>query len=184
MKEPQMWIRRCGALGFVLCLAVASVAEAHLPPPHPSLIVPGKSIGAVSLGMSFTRAEAAWGGVADEDPNACIIVKGVGSCRFVANLHGTTGVATFSCKHGRVDSILIRGPFNQRTLHYDAKGPLTAFHTAKGIHIGSTVKAVKRAYPKGKIPLLGGGLSLGSGARATGFAFDRGTVVGISIGPA
>jgi hypothetical protein len=160
------------------------VADAHLPAPHPSLIVPGRSIGAVSLGMAFTQAEAAWGGVADEDPNACLIANGVGSCRFTANLHGTTGIASFSCKHGRIDSILIRGPFNQGTLHYDATGPLTAFHTSKGIHIGSTVKAVKHAYPKGKIPPLGGGLSLGSGARETAFAFDRGKVVGISIGPA
>lgn len=56
-----MWIRRGAALGFVLSLGLVSVADAHLPPPHPSLIVPGKSIGAVSLGMAFTQAEAAWG---------------------------------------------------------------------------------------------------------------------------
>jgi hypothetical protein len=174
-----MHVRRGGMLSLVLSVVVVSAAQAKLPPPHPNLIVPGKSIGAVHLGMTFTQAQAAW----DAAPGTCSVAGGLGSCRFTDNDQATTGIASFTSRHGRINSMVLHAPFDQRTDQYEPTGPLTKFHTSKKIHIGSRAAAVKRAYPTGKLAAFGGGLSIGRGAHETAFAYYKGKVVGISIGP-
>jgi hypothetical protein len=122
-----MHVRRGGMLGLVPSVAVVSAAQAKLPPPHPNLIVPCQSIGAVHLGMTFTQAQAAW----DALPGTCSVTAGLGSCRFDDNDQATTGIASFTSLHGRINSMVLHAPFDQRTDQYEPGGPLTKFHTSK-----------------------------------------------------
>ena len=52
--------RALGALAAALCVALALPAAAHAPP-RTGVLVPGKSLGGVSLGMTEAEVIAAWG---------------------------------------------------------------------------------------------------------------------------
>jgi hypothetical protein len=134
------------ALGLAvlgLC-AAPGVAAANLPSPASKLIVPGKSIGGVSLGESYTQAQKAWGITKNCNPMTGCTYDG-----------GKNGTASFSTPHrpgspAIVSAVYIEVHFFRIGKPDWARTPLDKYKTAKGIHLGSTLSTVKKAYPHGK----------------------------------
>jgi hypothetical protein len=157
----------------VAALAVPTAATASpLPKPSTTLIKPGKSIGGVNLGASFTKARAAWGTVPCKQDFEFL------NCSYGAK---GNGVAVFTLTGGAVSSISISvGVTKAGKPKYS--GSLLDLKTAKGVGLGSTRKAVKRAYPKVKD---GGGSGLlrleGKGPRYTTFTVTKGRVSTIAV---
>lgn len=125
----------------LLALALPAAASAKLPSFPSTSIVIKSSIGGVSLGQSQKNAKAAWG----TKGGTCTFDQNFGSCTFEA---GTSGTAQWTADDGKVTSVRIYTGTTGSTPNF--KTPLTALKTSKGIGIGSTLKAVKQAYPTGK----------------------------------
>ncbi len=133
--------RTIPACAVLVALAIPASAAAKLPSFPSSSIVPKVSIGGVSLGQSQKKAKAAWG----TKGGTCTFDQNFGSCTFEA---GTSGTAQWTADDGKVTSVRIYTGSSGSTPNF--KTPLTALKTSKGIGIGSTLKAVKQAYPTGK----------------------------------
>lgn len=166
---------RCAGV-LVAALSFASVAVAVAAPAKPfkpasKQIVPGKSIGGVTIGQSPAKAKAAWHGAA-----ACN--KPVGSAPLVCDWVGSAakgqGVASYIARAGRVTSVSViaRGGANGT---YVFKAPLTTLRTTKGIGLGSAQAAVVSAYPNAKLNETPSNLDydLKQGAVTTTFEVDR-----------
>jgi hypothetical protein len=126
-----------------LC-AAPGIAAANLPSPKTKLIVPGKSIAGVSLGESYAQAKNAWG-----NTKGCSPLTG---CSYDG---GKDGTAFFSTPHSpgspdKVSAVGIEVHFSHTGKPDWARTPLDKYKTAKGIHLGSTVSTLKKAYPHGK----------------------------------
>lgn len=135
-------IRRALLPAVALALLVAPAAQATLPKFSDKTIVVGKSIGGVKLGMSGAAAKKAWGGA-----KGCLAF-GTASCiyRDAGSTQSNTGEGSFGFPKGKVTSIYIQAPIGAKGPKYVA--PLSTPKTDKGIGLGSTVGAVKKAYPK------------------------------------
>ena len=155
------------------CALAPATASAVLPRPASTAILPGRSIGGVSIGMSARRALAAWG-----PGGHCTAPSGRRSCTWLgARLQGT---ASFDVgAGGTVRSIVIAAGHNERSQIY--KGPLQGWKTSRGIHLGSSAAAVVKAYPKAHSSPSGP--QLGSGSRSTIFTKSARRISEIYIGP-
>ena len=155
------------------CALAPATASAALPRPASTAIVPGRSIGGVSIGMSARRALAAWG-----PGGHCTAPSGRRSCTWLgARLQGT---ASFDVgAGGTVRSIVIAAGHNERSLVY--KGPLMKWKTGAGVHLGVTAAAVYKAYPQAR--RSASGPQIGVGPRSTIFAQSPRRISRIYIGP-
>lgn len=143
--------RRAAIAGSIALAAVAAVAAAAPatgnaagPPRFPStVIVPGVSVGGVSIGQSFATARRRWGG-----RPSCVTNTFDHSieCGYVDSRDARTGYTYLKgTGDGKVYAIqLIVGAPGGRHLYV---GPLTRLKTAKRIGFGSSLGAFRRAYP-------------------------------------
>lgn len=130
---------------IVGCVAIAwtvfpTVAAARLPNPKTTLIVPGRSIAGVKIGMNHTQVFHRWGST------HCI----PGLCTWQG--HGKPSHAeraTVSFYRGSVIQIDINAGTSGTNVKFKP-GQLSKWKTGKNIHLGSTRDAVKRAYPAAK----------------------------------
>jgi hypothetical protein len=172
--------------GAAVAIAVGSVgpaaAFAGLPSTQKgSLIVPGVSIGAVKLGVRKARLLTAWGPGGDCSPNAT-----EGGCFYRNPSRPDLGNALFTTNNATVDTMTIQlGSKTGDQAKPNFRTPLTAFHTRSGIRLGSTVAALRKAYPKAKRTSLGSGLAdyrlVGPGRNATNFRTASGRISVIAI---
>jgi len=150
------------------CLLAAAAAAANYPSTKPALIVPFRSIGGVKVGESMATARKAWG-----KPSSCVPTE---SCSYV----GRNGQAGFSIQSSRVDALYIEINLNNFK-HLSWKTPLTAFRTAKGIGLGSTLAQAKKAYPHLRFAL--GTYQLNGPKHSTmSIEFENGRAAEIEIG--
>jgi hypothetical protein len=119
-------------------LILPAAVQAKLPTTTNTTIAVGKSIGGVALGMSTAKAKAAWG--PGSNCTAQDFPEGATQCVWVAGT-GASSRMNFTVVGGKVTAIAILS---------GTKGLATVkrYRTPKGIAIGATFAAVKRAYPK------------------------------------
>jgi len=179
------------AVGFtaLLLLALPSVATAALPRTGNTLIVPGKSIGGVTLGTSAAKVKQAWG-PAKNCPYQCLYLgaapKG-GSAALGSVLLESTGTTTpADPKDARVwNAFIVAGnKLVGKTSVPDFSTPLTRFKTAKGIGLGSTTRQLKTAY-RGLKKFQGAGAAVytlsGKGTIETQFTLIGGRITSIAV---
>jgi hypothetical protein len=156
-----------------VALAVPADASAHLPVKGGKLIVPGKSIGGVRLGMKAERAANVWG---KKGGSCSQTTVGAVSCRYDA---GKQGTARFDIgSDGKVNAIYLEsGHKSDGTAIY--KGVITKWHTKKGIQIGSSLQKVLKKYPKAQPD--GGGVEIATPKSTTFFAGSEGRTYRIAI---
>jgi hypothetical protein len=157
----------------VVALAAPADASAHLPLKGGRLIVPGKSIGRVKLGMTAERAANTWG---KKGGSCSKTTVGAVSCRYEA---GKQGSARFDIgSDGKVQAIYIEsGHKSDGTAIY--KGAISQWTTVKGIGIGSSLQRVVKKYPKAKPD--GGGVEIATAKSTTFFAGSEGRTYRIAI---
>jgi hypothetical protein len=146
---------------FIAALALVPAAEAALPKFSSKVIVVNKSIAGVKVGGAFPASRKAWGGGGVCEPNTC--------WWRLKPQDLSKGEARFSSVDGKtVSSVQLDLPPDANG-KFNFKTPLAKVKTDKGIGIGSTVKQLKKAYPKAKS--LGGGTSfmIKKGSRETTF---------------
>jgi hypothetical protein len=156
------------AVGALLALPAAALG--NLPASSTKLVVPFKSIGGIRLGESYAAARAAWGpasggrSMCPEKP-----LPAPSECLWDA---GHRGDADFFAYKDHVVEVVIAVYFSGQADWTST--PLDKYHTAKGIHLGSSYKAVKRAYPGGTATLNGDYLVRGPHGAFTYFAINPG----------
>jgi hypothetical protein len=166
-------IRRAAVLSLALVVVPAAAAEAKLPSPKTKLIVPGKSIAGVKVGMDPEDAVAAWGAKG----SSCEEVTSTTSCRWDSPKRGS---ARFDIFDGKVERVVITAGQNSNA-DYVYKGALVKWKTKKKIGLGSPLNKVAKKYPKAKP--TGGGLQLDTGKNATLFSSSAGRTGTIEIVP-
>jgi hypothetical protein len=133
-------------------LPAAAASAAALPTFASKQIVVGKSIGGVAIGQAGTDAANAWGGMASAAQcgrDDCIWTDNANKVQ-----NGSTGRAIFYFGATGVTIATIEAPDKSFST------PLSKLKTAKGIHLGSKVKALKQAYKK-KLKKVDGGSGYG-----------------------
>ena len=136
-----MPVRRTVVIAVLIGCLAAAVAQASLPRATSTLIVPGRSIGGVAMGSSVDKARAAWG----PGSTCAITAAGDGTCSYLDDVQASTGRASFTATGNRIVQVFVYAPYDGAARAYKLTGPLTTFHTAKGIHIGSAAAKVRRA---------------------------------------
>jgi hypothetical protein len=120
--------------------AVPGAAQAKLPKPKTTTIVPGVSIAGVKLDMTKSQVFSKWGST-----SKC--PAGGGFCEWDGpGKAGATERATVSFINGKVSQISIQSATSGTNLKFKP-GVLSTWKTAKGIKLGSKKTAVKKAYP-------------------------------------
>ncbi|MDX6665773.1 MAG: hypothetical protein QOG68_1979 [Solirubrobacteraceae bacterium] len=134
---------------LVVLAGTVSLGEAALPKLKTKTIVVGKSIGGVVLGASFKDAKKAWG-----KGGKCVNEFGSTNCTYETK-KPADGQGQYSGTPGKkVTEIVITAGLNPVGNGPVFNTPLAKLKTSKGIHIGSTAKAVAKAYPKAKFRLI------------------------------
>jgi hypothetical protein len=167
-------LTRTAVLTMALFALAVPAAEAKLPAKGGKLIVPGKSIGGVKLGMDAAAAVKKWGtgGTCDAAVST--------SCRWDGTMK--QGSLRFDVTNGKVSTIVITAGQKPATYEPVYKGPITKWKTAKKVGIGTALRTVAKKYPKAFPD--GGGLQLRSGKIATYFSSSFGRTATITIAPA
>ena len=130
------------ALLLLVPTAAAKVPTFNLRQPG---IVPGSSIGGVSVGMTMTEAKAAWGA-----PDKCLTRSGLTNCAYtLPHSIEPENVAIFYVTGGRVVAVEVDTPENAGALTKVQK-----LKTAKGIRVGSPLASARSKYG---IPATEGG---------------------------
>ena len=117
-------------------------AEFPLPKPETTKIKIPDSLGGVSLGQTPAETAAQWGG------------KGVcknNYCHWGPNNYAYKGEAGIGFEDGVVNSAGIRWSPQFSDGKRAIRRSITKFHTAEGIHLKSTAKQTKKAYPDQKL---------------------------------
>jgi hypothetical protein len=156
---------------LVSLLVVVPAAEAKLPSPPTKLIVPGRSIAGVKLGMKAEDAVKKWG-----KGSECDEVVGV-SCHWRGTMK--QGSARFDVRDGKVYSITITAGQKPVTFDNVYRKPLVKWKTAKKVGLGTSLYTVGKKYKKAKPD--GGGLALSSGKRETLFSSSGGRVASLIV---
>jgi hypothetical protein len=132
------------AFAVVAALALPALGSAKLPVAKSHLIVPGKSVGGVKIGMTKAKAIATWG----SKPRCLPLSSGVSVCFWEpAGVFGDGGRIEVRGK-----KVIVAGVSIGSSMKPSAVRALKKFKTAKGVHIGSTKTAAKHAYPGLKKP--------------------------------
>ncbi|HYH61182.1 MAG TPA: hypothetical protein VD766_04900 [Solirubrobacterales bacterium] len=137
-------VRVLGAVAVVIgALSIASVALAASPPkPSDPTVVPGVSLGGVSLGQDVDEAQTAWvaaGDCSDEGPGR---ICNYGSVK--------KGSAALLAPGNAVEIASIMAP--SRDGEFVFKGPLMKFGTAKGdLGLGDKLEKIAKRYPTAKV---------------------------------
>jgi hypothetical protein len=156
-------------------LAVPNAALAKLPKPKTTTIVPGVSIAGVKLDMTRAQVFSKWGSTTCPAPTSCTW-QGPGQA-------GHNERASVSFVNGKVSLIAISAATTGTNLKFKA-GVLSKWKTAKGIALGKSKSAVKRAYPAA-MPNTGEavqGFDLFKGARPN-LSYTRFSTPGIGASP-
>lgn len=125
----------------VAALAAPSSADAKLPQPKTTVIIPGKSIAGVKLNMSQAEVFGQWGSTAC--PLDICTWEGPGQA-------GKRERATVSFSKGKIVLISIACATKGTDLQFKP-GVLSEWTTKTGnVSLGSKKSAVKRAYPAAK----------------------------------
>ncbi len=167
----------CRSLVLAAAIAIAALlpatASAELPTPKSTTIVPGKSMGGVSIGMSIKRALKVWGEGSD-----CTEESVRTSCYWTGT--DRQGMASLSISPtGKVTLISISTGRKGDDLVY--AGPLQKWKTRKKIRLGVSTYRVGKAYPQ--VKGAGYGVKIGRGNHTTGFQGSSGRIYQIFIGP-
>jgi hypothetical protein len=173
----------CVAFAATLAFVLPAAALGALPTPSSNLIVPGVSVGGVTLGSSLAEGTAAWGkggvcGAGDvRDPAI--------ECTYTTKGE-LTGEAAFGLEEGTVvtDAFIDAWPSKSKLRAPDFSTPLARLKTANGIHLDSTLKQLEAAYPHIKKSAVRGltlYLILAPDGAVTHFDFYKGRVVGIEV---
>ena len=171
-----MVARRAVLMPLVAVVALVATSSATAALPRAGLIVPGRSIAGLRLGVTARAARKAWG-----IPAQCGTAAGVHYCRY-ATARPLSGFVSFVLTRGRVSSISLEAAYNPTTKRFVETGPLASFRTAKGIRIGSTAAAVRHAYPSAGSAASGQELTLTNAKRVTYFLLSSaGNVYGITL---
>jgi hypothetical protein len=167
-------VGRLVALIAVACAIVAglglavAVSQAAAPTATTKSIVPGKSLGGVSLGQSLNSARAAWGKGECINFDSGVINGGNAGDRVELNQErdgqcvyssgGRRGFATVYFKgneetaQASVNHVLVGASFTGRHPNpFTSRAPYNQFRTGRGIRLGSTEASTRRAYPKARV---------------------------------
>jgi hypothetical protein len=139
-----------GAACALACLVAAAGAAAV--PSTGYLIVPGRSIGKVTLGESTGPVIAAIG-----PPRGRSTSAGPGW------LYGALEVVTDYETQIQVVELIVSPRFGA------TESEAVRYATSSGIHVGSTLGAVEKAYPRARCTIANQGCVLASGTRTTKF---------------
>jgi hypothetical protein len=182
-------MRRLIAVGITLVVVgcMPSAASAVLPTIHNTLIVPGGSIGGITVGASLQEVNATWGGNCVSSVECVWDGKRQG-CAQIAMTNPQTQLDIEHLGAGRVKTIVL--DYLTHVGHNPTyKTPLARFRTAKGIGIGSSINSLLKAYPHAKrvhYPEMQGPgrvyYVLGLGLRYCGFLTHNGRVAWIALG--
>lgn len=164
---------RTVAIALLVLAVAAPAADAKLPSSGGKLIVPGKSIGGVKLGMDAAVAVKKWG-----KGGSCDAAVGP-QCLWEGTMK--QGSLRFDVTNGKVSTIVITAGQTPKNYYPVYKGPITKWKTSKKVGIGTTLRTVGKRYPKAFPD--GGGLQLRSGKIATYFSSSLGSVASITIAP-
>ena len=149
-------------------MPAVSLAAATTPRFPSNTIVPNKSVGGLSLGASPSAARQVFGTKAC--PSSGCIYSGPDGL--------TANVLFGSVKAHTAPTILeitVSAPEGPRA-------PLDELQTARGVGLGSTAAAVKKAYPHATgSPSRGGYFIAGPGEHSTTFGIEKNRVTSISM---
>ena len=145
-------MKRTLVLALLVCASGVAAADAKVPRYGTKTIVPGQSIGGVKIGMTKAQAVAVW-----RSPDRCV-AGGPGQptwCQYLAlsTLQGGSKLINpfsgFYLRAGRVVAVNVESAENVKV-----DPVVKRLKTNKGIHIHSTMAALKRAHGVG--PVSGG----------------------------
>ncbi len=128
--------------------AIPATAAATAPSPTSKRIVIGRSIGGVAIGQTFTNAKAAWGpgGLCPEPTVPAPPGETVPTfCTWTVGVDGELGDASFGGTR-RVEDLTIAVALAPSGL--PRVSPLRTLRTPQGIGLGSSSRAVRKAYPR------------------------------------
>jgi hypothetical protein len=162
------------ALGVAAVLALPAIAQASLPSSKSTLIVPAKSLAGLKLNSSLAAASAAWGKGGSCSPSGC-------EYGLPSNPSGTASFVLATKTEGAPLLVVeITIGVGRTGTKPNFNTPLARYKTSSGIGLGSTVAALKHAYPHLISSSTGVYGLVGAGESGTTFVAEKGRVESIS----